>query len=143
MSAGSCFGVSAALQHGPRRHSVTCVTDCEMYTVEGKTLRVIARYLCLESSLFLFLNHYSSPRVSTSPEMTLISECWCARYVFCYGYPCALRLVVFLFFSGKQPCPLLHLTNFCARVTMMRGILTACASSVCPRLPALGCKTLL
>ncbi|CAM9795540.1 unnamed protein product, partial [Ectocarpus sp. 12 AP-2014] len=44
LSAGSCFGAMAALHGGGvRRESVTCVTDCEMYTIEGKALRRIAR----------------------------------------------------------------------------------------------------
>ncbi|CAM9544189.1 unnamed protein product [Pylaiella littoralis] len=44
LSAGSCFGATAALHCGGlRRESVTCVTDCEMYTIEGKALRRIAR----------------------------------------------------------------------------------------------------
>lgn len=44
LSVGSCFGATAALHGGGvRRESVTCVTDCEMYTIEGKALRRIAR----------------------------------------------------------------------------------------------------
>lgn len=46
MTAGSCFGVASALQHNAKRHTVTCVTDCEMYTVDGRTLRLVARYVC-------------------------------------------------------------------------------------------------
>ncbi|CAM9948823.1 unnamed protein product [Scytosiphon promiscuus] len=44
LSAGSCFGATAALHGGGlRTESVTCVTDCEIYTIEGKALRRIAR----------------------------------------------------------------------------------------------------
>eukprot|EP00903_Cladosiphon_okamuranus_P007630 g7399.t1 len=44
LSAGSCFGAMAALYAGGlRRESVTCVTDCEMYTIEGAALRRISR----------------------------------------------------------------------------------------------------
>ena len=46
--AGSCFGATAALHGGGlRQESVTCVTDCEMYTIEGKALRRIARCVCV------------------------------------------------------------------------------------------------
>ena len=44
LGAGSCFGATAALHSGRQREAVTCVTDCEMYTIEGKMLRHLARY---------------------------------------------------------------------------------------------------
>eukprot|EP00752_Nemacystus_decipiens_P002973 g2761.t1 len=44
LTAGSCFGAMAALHAGGhRRESVTCVTDCEMYTIEGSALRRLSR----------------------------------------------------------------------------------------------------
>lgn len=52
LSAGSCFGATGALHGGGlRKESVTCVTDCEMYTIEGKALRRIAR--CVRAVLGL------------------------------------------------------------------------------------------
>lgn len=45
MIAGSCFGATAALHGRRQKETVTCVTDCEMYTIGGNALRQIARYV--------------------------------------------------------------------------------------------------
>lgn len=45
MIAGSCFGATAALHGRRQKETVTCVTDCEMYTIGGNALKQIARYV--------------------------------------------------------------------------------------------------